>query len=247
MPADPPAGGPLVLAIESATPHGSVAIVSRDGLVGERRLEGGSRMDSSFLQAVDELLSLPGAGGRPVTHVAVSAGPGSFTGLRVGMAAAKGFCFGWGVPLLPVSTLHALAWRFRRAGATLCPVQDARRGELYASTFRYEGGGLARLSPDRAVPPDVLAGELPDGPLLFCGDAVGPFRDFLSGRFGARASFPPAGDEFPAASAVGSLALEMLASGAPLPDPATVVPAYARQSEAEVKREGLAGGISPAL
>jgi tRNA threonylcarbamoyladenosine biosynthesis protein TsaB len=238
MPADgtAPQSPRVVLAIESATPHGSVALVFEGGVIGEHRLEGGNRMDRSFLQAIDALLTLPGAEGRPVTHVAVSAGPGSFTGLRVGMAAAKGFCFGWGVPLVPVPTLQALAWRFRREGITLCPIQDARRGELYAATFRYEGGALLRLSPDRAVPTDALAGALPDGPLLFCGDAVPPYRDLLAGTFGARAQFPPGDAPYPSAAAVGGLALEMLAAGTPLPDPATVVPAYVRLSEAEVNR-----------
>ncbi len=237
MPADPPAAGPLVLAIESATPRGGVALVSESGVVGERLLEGGSRMSESFLRAVDGLLSASGSKGRSVTHVAVSAGPGSFTGLRVGMAAAKGFCFGWDVPLVPVPTLHALAWRFRRTGVTLCPVQDARKGEVYAATFSFDDGGLVRLSPDCAITPEALAGALPDGPLFFCGDAVVPFRAYFAGRFGERAFFPPEGDEFPAASAVGGLALEILRVGDALPDPATVVPAYVRLSEAEVKRE----------
>jgi tRNA threonylcarbamoyladenosine biosynthesis protein TsaB len=236
MPADPPGGGPLVLAIESATPHGSIALVSPGGAVGELRLEGGSRMDRSFLLAVDALLALPEAAGRPATHVAVSCGPGSFTGLRVGMAVAKGFCFGWGIPLVPVSTLHALAWRFPREGVTICPVQDARRGEFYSATFRLEGGALARLSPDRAIPTDALADGLPGGAILFCGDAVPSHRDLLAGRLGDRALFPPGDDPFPSAAAVGGLALEMLAAGTPLPDPATAVPAYVRPSEAEVKR-----------
>jgi tRNA threonylcarbamoyladenosine biosynthesis protein TsaB len=194
-------------------------------------------MDASFLRAVDGILRDPAAAGRKVTHVAVSSGPGSFTGLRVGMAAAKGFCFGWGVPLVPVPTLHALAWRFRREGAAICPLQDARKGEFYSATFRFAGGSLARLSPDAALSPEALAERLPaEGPVLFCGDGVAPARSFLSARLGARAIFPPEGEELPSASAVGELALELLRAGVPLPDPASVVPTYVRASEAEVKR-----------
>ncbi len=233
MPADPAL---LLLAIESATPRGSVALVRGDGTAAERLLDGGSRMSESFLGAVDGLLRAPDSGGGSVTHVAVSAGPGSFTGLRVGMAAAKGFCFGWGVPLLPVSTLEALAWRFRRDGVTICPIQDARKGELYSATFRFEGDARVRISPDCAIAPGDLADALSEGPILFCGDGVAPFREFLSGRLGDRALFPPVGDELPSASAVGGLALELLRAGVPLPDPATVVPAYARVPEAEFRR-----------
>jgi tRNA threonylcarbamoyladenosine biosynthesis protein TsaB len=248
MPADrPEAAGPpvLVLAIESATPHGSVALVTQGGEADVRRLDGGSRMSESFLRAVDLLLAQPGAGGVRPTHVAVSAGPGSFTGLRVGMAAAKGFCFGWGVPLVPVGTLHALAWRFRREGVTLCPIQDARKGELYSATFRLEAGRLLRLSPDRTIAPDALAASLPPGPVLFCGDAVPPFREFLGDRFGGGALFPPPGEEGPCASAIGGVALEILRSGAALPDPSAAVPCYVRQSEAEARRAPAPDCIPP--
>lgn len=246
MPADL-ASPPLVLAIESATPRGSVALVSPSGVLGERFLEGGGKMDESFLRAVDSLLRDPAAAGRPATHVAVSSGPGSFTGLRVGMAASKGFCFGWGVPLVAVPTLHALAWRFRREGVILCPIQDARKGEIYAARFRYEGGVLSRTAPDAALTPEALADALPEGTVLFCGDAVAPYRDFLAGRLGGRALFPPEGDEHPRASAVGGLAIELAEAGAPLPDPATAVPSYVRMSEAEARRAAALPGPSPGL
>jgi tRNA threonylcarbamoyladenosine biosynthesis protein TsaB len=238
-----PAAAPLVLAIESATPAGSVSLVSPAGSLGEIRLAAGSKMSESFLPAVDALLNPPASAPRVPTHVAVSAGPGSFTGLRVGMAAAKGLCFGWGVPMVPVPTLQALAWRFRRGeGDVVCPIQDARKGELYSALFRIEGGAPVRITPDRAIAPEALAGILPDGPVLFCGDGVSPFRAFLADRFGARALFPPEGDELPQASAVGGVALDMLAAGDPLPDPATAVPTYVRLSEAEVRLE-VAGRI----
>lgn len=227
----------MILAIESATPRGSVALVSGGKLRGEILLPRGRRISETYLDAIDRLFRESGAGPEKVGHVAVSAGPGSFTGLRVGMAAAKGFCFGWGKPIVSVPTLHALATRFPREGTTVCPVLDARRREVYAGLYRWEGGVCLRTIPDTALPPENLPAILPDGTILFCGDGILPYRQLICDRLGARALFLPPGEELPRASAVGLLAEWMLARGA-AEDLRSVIPVYLRPSEAEVKRRG---------
>src|SRR5512145_119585 len=153
-------------------------------------------MSATLLPAVGELT----AGGVP-SHVAVSAGPGSFTGLRVGMAAAKGFCLGWGVPLVPVPTLHALASRFPVAGTAICPVLDARKQEVYAGVFRRERGECVRLVPDQAVAPGTLPALIPAGPVYLCGDGIIPYGALFRDLLGARVRFPPEGEGFPRAGA----------------------------------------------
>ncbi|MBI5420302.1 MAG: tRNA (adenosine(37)-N6)-threonylcarbamoyltransferase complex dimerization subunit type 1 TsaB [Deltaproteobacteria bacterium] len=225
----------MILAIESATAHGSVALVSGDAVLAEAALPRGRQSSETFLSAVEELLRATGSEPGNVTHVAVSAGPGSFTGLRVGMAAAKGFCFGWGVPLVPVPTLHALALRFPAAGATVCPVLDAKKKEVYAGLFRWEGGECRRLSPDMAVPPDALPGRLPEGTVFFCGDGAAPFGVLFRERLGGRAVFAPEGEGLPSAGAVGLLAARLIREGAAV-EARSAVPAYIRPSEAEIKR-----------
>jgi len=230
-------GSRLILAIESATPRGSVALVRGGTVLCERSLPHGLQPSESYLSEVDRLFPESGTGPEQIGHVAVSAGPGSFTGLRVGMAAAKGFCFGWGTPIVPVPTLHALAIRFPREGTTICPVLDARRKEVYAGLYRWEGGVCFRTVPDAALPPEDLPGILPGGTILFCGDGISPYRRMICDRLGARALFPPPGEEFPRAAAVGLLAERMLTEGA-AEDPRSVVPAYLRPSEAEVRRRG---------
>jgi tRNA threonylcarbamoyladenosine biosynthesis protein TsaB len=225
----------LILAIESATTRGSVALVSGGTVLLERSLPAGRKPSESYLSEVDRLFSESGAGPEQVGHVAVSAGPGSFTGLRVGMAAAKGFCFGWGTRIVSVPTLHALAMRFPGEGGTICPVLDARKKEVYAGLYRWEGGMCLRTTPDAAIPPGELPDFLPDGTIFFCGDGILPYRRLIFDRVGARARFPSPGEEFPQAAAVGLLAERMLAEGA-AEDPRSVVPAYLRPSEAEVRR-----------
>ena len=178
----------MILAIESATPRGSVALVSGGVLLAEIPLAPGRQASVTYLTAVEGLFAASGSAPGDVSCVAVSAGPGSFTGLRVGMSAAKGFCFGWGVPLASVPTLLALAHRFPGEGRTVCPVLDARRSEVYAAFFRWEGGELVRLSPDMAVAPSSLPGRLPEGDILFCGDGVAPFGGLFREALGDRAT-----------------------------------------------------------
>ncbi|NJD63230.1 MAG: tRNA (adenosine(37)-N6)-threonylcarbamoyltransferase complex dimerization subunit type 1 TsaB [Deltaproteobacteria bacterium] len=225
----------MILAIETATPHGSVALVTGDALLAEAALPAGRQASETILGAVEGLFRATGSRRDDATHVAVSAGPGSFTGLRVGMAAAKGFCFGWGVPIVPVPTLHALALRFPSERLTLCPVLDARKKQVYAALFRWEGGACRRLSPDMAIAPAELAGKLPDGTVFFCGDAAAPFAPVFRERLGPKAVFPAPGEGLPRAGAVGLLAARLVREGAAC-DASGTVPVYVRPSEAERKR-----------
>lgn len=225
----------MILAIESATPRGSVALVSGGAVLAEASLPPGRQASEAFLSAVEGLFAVSGAAPGAVSCVAVSAGPGSFTGLRVGMAAAKGFCFGWGVPLASVSTLLALAHRFPGEGRVVCPVQDARKREVYAALFRWEGTRLARLSPDMALAPALLPGRIPEGDVLFCGDAVVPFGALFREALGDRATLVAGDEGLPRASSVGILGERIFRDGGAA-DPRTVVPFYLRPSEAEMLR-----------
>lgn len=228
-----------ILSIESATPRGSVALAGPGCVLAERPLPSGRQASETFLPAVEALLREAGCPPGAVTHVAVSAGPGSFTGLRVGMSAAKGFAFGWSVPLVPVPTLKALAMRFPADGAAICPVLDAKKTQVYAGIYRWEGGECVCVVPDAAVAPDRLPDILPPGRVLFCGDGIRPYGALFRDRMRERALFPPPGDEFPSAGTVGLLAAALIAAGTAA-DLRTAIPRYLRRSEAEIKR-GIGG------
>ena len=222
----------MILAIEAATPRGSVALVTGGAVLAEEFLPPGPRASGSYISAVEALFTAAGATTGDVSAVAVSAGPGAFTGLRVGMSAAKGFCFGWGVPLVPVPTLFALAHRFPGEGRIVCPVQDARRGEVYAALFHWNAGELARLTPDMAIAPALLPGRIPDGDVLLCGDGVAPFRALFQEALGDRATLVSGDGGLPRASAVGIVGERIFRDGG-AEDPRATVPSYLRSSGAE--------------
>jgi len=222
----------VILALETATPRGSVALVAGGEARAEAFLPPGPRTSGSYLSAVEALFAAAGATTGDVSAVAVSAGPGAFTGLRVGMSAAKGFCYGWGVPLVPVPTLLALAHRFPGEGRIVCPVQDARRGEVYAALFRWNGGELARLSPDMAIAPALLPGRIPDGDVLLCGDGVTPFGALFREALGDRAILVLGEEGLPHASAVGIVGERIFREDGG-EDPGAAVPFYLRSTGVE--------------
>jgi tRNA threonylcarbamoyladenosine biosynthesis protein TsaB len=225
----------VILAIETATPHGSVALVEGGAVAAETVLAAGRPASETVLSAVSALFAFRGAGPTGISCVAVSAGPGSFTGLRVGMAAAKGYCFGWNLPMILVPTLEALASRFPDEERVLCPVLDARKKEVYAALFRREAGVLTRLSPDLALPPGGLLDRLPGGEIVFCGDGLKTYGAMFLERLGSRATFIEGPAGLPAAGAVGILGERAFLEGT-AEDPGSAVPAYIRPSEAEFKR-----------
>jgi tRNA threonylcarbamoyladenosine biosynthesis protein TsaB len=225
----------LILAIESATPYGSVALVARGEVVREVVLPAGTQASATLLASIASLFPPGGPAPSEVECLAVSAGPGSFTGLRVGMAAAKGFCFGWGIPLVRVSTLKALASRFPGEGRTVCPVLDARKREVYAAFFRWEGRTLARCTPDMALHPDAVPDRAPEGEILLCGDALGPYGAMFRERLGNRAALVDGPEGLPRAAAVGLLGEAAFRGGA-AEEPRSAIPGYLRPSEAELSR-----------
>ncbi|MBI5905774.1 MAG: tRNA (adenosine(37)-N6)-threonylcarbamoyltransferase complex dimerization subunit type 1 TsaB [Deltaproteobacteria bacterium] len=227
----------MILAVESATPRGSVALASGGAVRAERFLPPGRQASEAYIAAVEELFSEAGARPGDVSCVAVSAGPGSFTGLRVGMSAAKGFCFGWGVPLALVPTLSGLASRIPGEGRSVCPVLDARKKEVYAALFRRVGEGVERLSPDMAISPEALLDRLPAGDVVFCGDGMERYGVLFRDRLGDRMSIVSGPDGLPAAGAVG-IAGERAFLAGKVADPRSAVPAYIRTPEAEFRRMG---------
>ena len=166
----------LILALESSAKAASAA-VARDGALLDMEFRNDGLTHSvTLLPMAERALEACGLALRDVDAVAVSRGPGSFTGIRIGVSAVKGLCWGAEKPAIGVSTLEAMAWNAvdARAEGIVCCAMDARRSQVYNALFRIENGRPARLTEDRAIGLDALAGELisAEKPIFVLGDGA---------------------------------------------------------------------------
>jgi len=209
----PMAAEPIVLALETATPVCSVALVTPKGALAASALDVGMRHAGLLFVEVRRLLEASRLGMEGITHVAVSIGPGSFTGLRIGLSAAKGLCLPAGIPLVPVPTLAALAFRVPLARWPVCASVDARRGEVYAGVYDTSDGWPRLLEAPRVVPAGELLARRVGQPTVFTGPGV----DACSALEGAPrevSAVAPAECRRADAAAVGAVALEAVRTGA---------------------------------
>jgi len=221
-----------LLAVESATLSGGVALLDDDRLLGEITLNIALTHSERLMSAVDRLLADCGLAPADLDGLAVSVGPGSFTGLRVGLATVKALAMALDLPVAPVPTLDALASRLPFADGPVCPILDARKGEVYLSLYRWGGGGMGREWDYLALAPEAAAARL-EPPVILLGDGVEACRPWLK-RLGAGARVAPAAQRLPSAAAVAGLGREVLAAGGGVSAEA-LAPLYLRPSEAELK------------
>lgn len=202
-----------ILAIETATSLGSVALLEGDRLVRSLEEEVPRRHLEWLAPAIRRLLSEAAWTPAQIEAVAVSVGPGGFTGLRIGIATAAAWARARAVPAIGVSTLAALAVGVDAAGA-ICPMLDARRGEVAAALFSRNGVEPRRLFNDLVAPLDqILASLAGEESITFAGDALVKHAGAITARLGARAILAPEAQWVPRASHVGHLALRRLARG----------------------------------
>ena len=226
-----PGRPPVVLGIDTATWTAAVG-VARDGIV---LAEGPQREARSHAASLPRLVERVLADARltigDVEAVAVSIGPGSFTGLRIGLGLAKGLVFAGGLRLVAVPTLEALAWVAEAApGETICAALDARKREVYAALFTATPDGPRRLTPDMALTPGALATRL--SPLcVLVGDASETYGDVL----GSVATVRPFATHHPRGGVVARLGWARLQAGEAA-EPGPLEPVYVRPPDAELLR-----------
>ena len=226
QPAEP---APLLLAVETATAAPSLALWRGDALVCERATDPGNTSEV-LLPALDALLADAGVALAAVTGFALSIGPGSFTGLRIGLATVKGLAFGTERSVIAVPTLAAIAGH-ASGPEPVAAVLDARRGEVYAAGFA--SGESAAWLPEGVIPIEVLAERLPVG-CRVVGEGAALCADALRGA-AVTLSHPPYLET--TARHVARLAARAWSRGEARPA-AGLVPRYLRRAEAEVKRTG---------
>ncbi|MCC7262061.1 MAG: tRNA (adenosine(37)-N6)-threonylcarbamoyltransferase complex dimerization subunit type 1 TsaB [Candidatus Latescibacteria bacterium] len=215
----------MVLAFDTATPAGSVALVDGERTLVSRYFDVGLQHGQRLFLEVEDALKVAACTFDQLSAIAVTIGPGSFTGLRLGLSAAKGFCLARDLPLVTISTLEVLAARLPFALCPVCPMLDARKGEVYTALYDTSAGRPRLLEGPRALVPQALLAERAGIPTLFTGDGVLAYQDLVAACAQARqAPFPCSRPE---AGALAWLALARLEAGE-VADLASVEPEYLR-------------------
>jgi len=225
----------LILGIETATKTGSVALVGEEGVIAEYTLSIELTHSERLMATVERVMQDTGVAVADLDGFAVSIGPGSFTGLRIGLAAVKGLALVTNKPVLPVPTLKALAWNLPYAQHLICPLLDAKKKEVYTALYRFGESGIVQMMPEMVCSLKELAGKIKDR-TVFTGEGSRLFREEIRSLFGDRALFAPASATVPSAASVAEIGRAMMNEGA-RPDLDGLTPLYIRRPEAEVAWE----------
>lgn len=226
----------MILAFETSAKAASVALLENGKLLGESYQNTGLTHSQTLLQMAEDLLKTCGKTPQDVTAVAVASGPGSFTGVRIGVAAAKGFAWGSEIPCVGVSTLEAMAENLGAWDGTVVPTMDARRSQTYTAILRAEAGKLGRMIDDCAISFAELGEKLKycKKPIFLVGDGAELCYNTLNEVVPGLA-LPPEHRRHQRAAGVALVAEKVLATGEK-PDGGSMSPNYLRLSQAERER-----------
>ena len=231
-----------VLAIDCSAKSVSAAIAENGKLIAEGFLNIKLTHSETLMPIIEQLLSNSRLTLADIDAFAVTAGPGSFTGIRIGISAVKGMAFSEQKPVFAFSTLEAMALSLANSKfltGTVCGLMDARRNQFYNALFKLENGKITRLTDDRTVEAEILKDELKqyDSPLILMGDGAELFVRSTEGK-GIPVKLPPEHLKLQRASSV-SFAAEGRAAAGDTVDPDKLLPVYLRlpQAERELKKK----------
>ena len=232
----------LILALDSSASPASAALLEDGKILSEFYINTKQTHSQTLMPMAEAVLRLSAKTLDDVDCLAVSAGPGSFTGVRIGVSCVKGLAMARNIPCAGVSTLRAMAENARGMDGVVCAVMDARCGQVYNALFRVENGEIERLCADRALPISELYAECKayGDKLLLVGDGAALCHKTFS-AFGARLLQPQ--QQFQRASGVALAAQEQLCAGQTV-TPDALMPIYLRlpQAERELKKKQESGG-----
>lgn len=229
-----------VLAIETATMLGGVALIDNsEGLIAEIRLNVQSTHSERLMTGVDYILKQSGLTISDIDSFALSIGPGSFTGLRIGLSTIKGLSCATGKPIVSVPTLEALAWNFPYCKYPVCTMLDARKQEVYAALFLWDKEGFIRLLNEVSIKISKLVvtiRQFADKKIIFTGEGSLLYKDTISECLRGKAIFAPHEKIVPSPANVALLGITK-ALRKEFSNPIDLSPFYIRKSEAEIKRD----------
>ena len=227
-----------ILALDSAGLVASVAVTEDDNLLGEYTINYKKTHSQTLLPMLDEVAKMIELDLKTVDAIAVSAGPGSFTGLRIGSATAKGLALALDKKIVSVPTVDALAYNIWNCTDVICPLMDARRQQTYTGLYTFEDGRMQTLLPQCVVQIEEIINKVNDmgKPVVFLGDGVPVFADFIAQHCKVPYQYAPAHCNKQRAASVAALGAILYGEGKAEPA-AEHKPDYLRLSQAERERQ----------
>ena len=231
-----------ILGIESSGLTASIAVMDNDIIIAEYTTNFKKTHSETLLPMIAELMERIGMDVNDMDYIGISEGPGSFTGLRIGAATAKGLGLATGKELVSVPTVQALAYNLFGTKGLICPIMDAKRDQVYTGVFEYEGGKLKTVLDTDAIALTELIDKLNElgREVVFLGDGVPVYKDIIDNSFKGTHYYAPANMSRQSAAAVCVLAADMIKEGKTV-DAAMMRPEYLRLSQAERERNERMG------
>jgi len=222
----------VVLALETSSLVSSIAVLKEDKLLAELNIESTKHHSELLVPHIEELLKMASIEKSGLSAIAVSTGPGSFTGLRIGLATAKAMAYVLNIPVIGVSTLKGLAWNLRVEGALLCPLMDAQKGNVYTALYEVRNGEFAELWNERVESLEWVLAEARRNPkMMLLGEGNNRLVRKIE-EYGLSSQRPAPHLYMPRAASIGFAAMERILAGE-ADSLMEVVPNYIRRSEAE--------------
>jgi tRNA threonylcarbamoyladenosine biosynthesis protein TsaB len=233
-----------IMALETSTMLGGVAITDDlSGLIAEIRFNVKATHSERLMTGLDHILKQAGLKLADIDVFAIASGPGSFTGLRIGLSTVKGFSYATGKPLVSVPTLEALAWNFPYCRYPVCTLLDARKKEVYAALFKWDDKGFTRIIDEVSIKAAKILEKINEGEggfsdkrVVFTGEGALLYKDKIIEVMGEKAIFATSEKMVPTPANIASLGIKKAREGE-FSEPVSLVPFYLRRSEAELKRD----------
>jgi tRNA threonylcarbamoyladenosine biosynthesis protein TsaB len=222
-----------ILALDTVTKSCSVALTDNGSLSAELTTLKDQTHSKHLMELIHSVFEIAGFGVRDVDGFAVTIGPGSFTGLRIGISTIKGLAHAVGKPVVGISSLKALAWQCADRNHLIVPFLDARKGEVYWATYCFERARLVQKSPARATAPEAALEHI-KSPCVFIGNGAQLYRQQITTQLGDLAHFAPKDKDILRASSIAFLSIERFNAG-DTDEVAGLIPQYIRKSDAELK------------
>ncbi|MCH5184784.1 MAG: tRNA (adenosine(37)-N6)-threonylcarbamoyltransferase complex dimerization subunit type 1 TsaB [Oscillospiraceae bacterium] len=226
-----------IFAVDTSSLAASAAIIEDEVLLGEYIIDHKKTHSQKIMPMTDELFGSCELKPSDIDIYAVSVGPGSFTGLRIGIATVKALAHAVGKPVVGVGTLEAMAYNMPFCEYLLCPIEDARRSQVYNAAYKWNGGVLDEVKAPNAAGIDECISGLGNETVMFIGDGIAVNRDFITDKMGDNALFAPAAYSRQRASSVAQAAYFKARDKSNIKRYTDILPVYLRKSQAEREYE----------